>query len=62
MAVPRSALSCRWPQSEYYWVDLPGCRVVNRDGDDLGEVTGLRENAGGQWLEVSDGVRSGGVC
>jgi 16S rRNA processing protein RimM len=29
--------------------------VVNRDGEELGQVTGLRENSGGQWLEVSDG-------
>jgi 16S rRNA processing protein RimM len=55
VAVPRSAFP---PVSagEYYWADLPGCRVINRDGDDLGQVTGLRENAGGQWLEVNDGV------
>jgi 16S rRNA processing protein RimM len=28
---------------EYYWVDLIGCRVVNRDGLELGTVTGLLE-------------------
>jgi ribosomal 30S subunit maturation factor RimM len=30
--------------------------VINRDGEDLGQVTGLREATGGQWLEVNDGV------
>ena len=58
VAVPRSAFP-PLGESESYWVDLPGCRVVDRDGNDLGEVTGLRENAGGQWLEVSDGVGRG---
>lgn len=28
---------------EYYWVDLIGCAVVNREGIDLGDVTGLIE-------------------
>jgi 16S rRNA processing protein RimM len=54
LAVPR----CEFPpadQGEFYWADLLGCRVVNRVGDDLGVVAGLRENSGGQWLEVSDG-------
>jgi 16S rRNA processing protein RimM len=46
-------------EGEYYWFDLPGCRVVDREGKELGEVTGLRENAGGQWLEVEDGRGAG---
>ncbi|MFP5399200.1 MAG: ribosome maturation factor RimM [Gammaproteobacteria bacterium] len=28
---------------EYYWVDLIGCRVVNREGVDLGRVDGLMD-------------------
>lgn len=28
---------------EYYWVDLIGCRVFNREGTDLGHVTGLMD-------------------
>jgi len=28
---------------EYYWVDLIGARVVNRDGVDLGQVQGLMD-------------------
>jgi 16S rRNA processing protein RimM len=31
----------RTADDEYYWVDLIGCRVVNRQGEALGEVTGL---------------------
>ena len=46
-------------EGEYYWFDLPGCRVVDREGKELGEVTGLRENNGGQWLEVNDGRGAG---
>ena len=46
-------------EGEYYWFDLPGCRVIDRDGKELGQVTGLRENAGGQWLEVDDGRGTG---
>jgi 16S rRNA processing protein RimM len=54
IAVPRSEFPAARP-GEYYWTDLIGCRVVNRDGVHLGQVRGLRENAGGQWLEVSGG-------
>lgn len=35
---------CDFPRTaddEYYWVDLIGCRVVNRQGERLGEVIGL---------------------
>ena len=28
-------------KDEYYWSDLEGCRVTNREGDDLGEVNYL---------------------
>jgi 16S rRNA processing protein RimM len=59
VAVPRREFP---PVSEgsYYWVDLLGCQVLNRGGDDLGQVSGLRENAGGQWLEIRD-HRTAGV-
>jgi len=60
VAVPRSAFP-PLAAGEFYWTDLPGCRVVNRDGEELGQVTGLRENAGGQWLEVNGGVGKGTV-
>jgi 16S rRNA processing protein RimM len=31
----------RTADDEYYWVDLIGCRVVNRQGEALGDVVGL---------------------
>jgi 16S rRNA processing protein RimM len=47
------------PEGEHYLSDLLGSRVVNRAGETLGEVSGLRANevAGvlRQWLEVTDG-------
>lgn len=50
------------PEGEYYLSDLLGSRVVNRSGESLGEVSGLRasEAAGvlRQWLEVADGERT----
>ena len=46
------------PEGEHYLSDLLGSRVVNRAGEKLGEVSGLRANevAGvlRQWLEVTD--------
>lgn len=48
------------PQGEHYLSDLVGSRVLNREGEALGEVSGLRANevAGvlRQWLEVTDGA------
>lgn len=38
--VPRSSFPTAG-DSEYYWVDLIGLEVINRDGVTLGEVTGL---------------------
>lgn len=47
------------PEGEHYLSDVLGSRVVNRSGEELGEVSGLRANevAGvlRQWLEVADG-------
>jgi len=47
------------PAGEHYLSDVLGSRVVNRSGEVLGEVSGLRANeAAGvlrQWLEVTDG-------
>lgn len=44
--------------NEYYWVDLLGAQVVNRDGAVLGEVVELLENTAQTILRVSvnDGV------
>jgi 16S rRNA processing protein RimM len=50
------------PEGEHYLSDLLGSRVVNRAGESLGEVRGLRasEAAGvrRQWLEVADGAQA----
>ncbi len=47
------------PEGEHYLSDVLGSRVVNRSGETLGEVSGLRANdAAGvlrKWLEVADG-------
>ncbi len=39
-------------KGEFYWVDLVGARVVNRGGNDLGTVSGLRNNGAQDLLEV----------
>jgi 16S rRNA processing protein RimM len=48
------------PEGEHYLSDLLGSRVVNRSGETLGEVSGLRANVTAgvlrQWLEVADGA------
>ena len=38
--LPRSAFPAT-PEGEYYWVDLIGLQVVNREGVDLGQVRDL---------------------
>ena len=57
IAVARSALP-PLPPGEHYLVDLIGSHVVNREGDALGTVSGLRESdvagTARQWLEVVD--------
>ena len=40
ISVPRSAFPAT-PEGEYYWVDLIGLRVVNREGIDMGIVRDL---------------------
>lgn len=40
ISVPRSAFPAT-PEGEYYWVDLIGLRVVNREGVELGVVRDL---------------------
>lgn len=51
VAVPRAAFP-RLPDGQYYWVDLIGARVVNRGGQCLGVVRGLRSNGAQDLLEV----------
>jgi 16S rRNA processing protein RimM len=50
--VPRSAFPAT-PTDEFYWVDLIGCRVLNRDGADLGLVTGLIDTGAHSVLQVA---------
>lgn len=40
ISVPRSAFPAT-PEGEYYWVDLIGLRVINREGEELGTVRDL---------------------
>lgn len=41
------------PEGEYYWVDLIGLRVVNREGVALGEVQRVMDNGAQSVLVVS---------
>jgi 16S rRNA processing protein RimM len=40
-------------EDEFYWNDLIGLRVVNRDGVELGNVAGLRETGSHDTLVVN---------
>lgn len=42
-------------EDEYYWVDLIGCRVVNREGTALGTVVDLLDTGAHSVLRVVDG-------
>lgn len=50
--VPRERLPPPKP-GEYYWVDLEGLRVVNREGVALGTVSHLFETAGNDVIVVT---------
>lgn len=51
VAVPRSAFP-PLPAGEYYWTDLIGARVVNREAVELGTVQALASNGAQDLLEV----------
>jgi len=51
VALPRSALPAA-VDGEYYWADLIGLEVVNRDGVSLGRVAGLMETGASHVLVV----------
>ena len=51
IALPRSALPAS-ADGEYYWADLIGLEVVNREGASLGRVTGLLETGASHVLVV----------
>jgi len=48
-------------QDEYYWVDLIGLQVINREGEDLGTVRDLL-STGPQTVLVIEYVQDGKVC
>jgi 16S rRNA processing protein RimM len=54
IAVPRDALP--EAKDEYYWADLVGLQVVNREGIELGRVDSLLDN-GAQSVLVVKGER-----
>jgi 16S rRNA processing protein RimM len=51
--VPRSSFPTAG-SDEFYWVDLIGLQVFNRDGVLLGEVAGLIDNGAQSVLQVRD--------
>jgi len=51
VALPRTALPAS-ADGEYYWSDLIGLEVANREGTALGRVTGLMETGASQVLIV----------
>ena len=51
LAVRRSEVPAA-PPGLYYHFDLVGCRCIDADHGDLGEVTAVLEDGGGELLEV----------
>ena len=43
------------PEGEYYWVDLVGCAVGNREGEPLGNVTSLDDHGAHAILRTDAG-------
>lgn len=46
------------PEGEYYWVDLIGLRVINREGVELGEVRDVMDN-GAQAVLIVRAIEHG---
>ncbi|WP_374347537.1 ribosome maturation factor RimM [Chitinimonas sp.] len=55
VAVPRSQMPAA-AEGEYYWADLIGLAVVNRQGERLGVVEQLLETGANDVLVVKDGA------
>ncbi|MBX9715761.1 MAG: ribosome maturation factor RimM, partial [Burkholderiaceae bacterium] len=53
--VPRASFPTAGPD-EYYWVDLVGLAVVNRQGESLGQVVGLIDTGPHSVLRVAHTV------
>ncbi|HZV93643.1 MAG TPA: ribosome maturation factor RimM, partial [Caldimonas sp.] len=49
--LPRADFPAAGPD-EFYWADLVGMTVINRDGESLGEVIGLLDNGAQSLLRV----------
>jgi 16S rRNA processing protein RimM len=56
--VPRSSFPTA-ASDEFYWVDLIGLQVVNREAQVLGEVLGLIDNGAHSVLRVAEASASG---
>jgi 16S rRNA processing protein RimM len=56
IAVPRDVLPEAGP-GEYYWADLVGLEVVNREGASLGRVTNVFSTGANDVLRVGEGRR-----
>ncbi len=54
VAVPRSMFP-PLPDGEYYWTDLIGARVVNREQQELGTLTALASNGAQDLMQVTGG-------
>lgn len=54
IGAPREALP-ETGKDEYYWADLIGLRVANREGVELGMVSGLLSTGAHDVLQVQDG-------
>ena len=53
IGIPREMLPCL-PQQEYYWHDLIGMRVFNREGVDFGTVKSILPTASNDVLVVEN--------
>jgi len=40
------------PTNEYYWSELIGCKAINQDGDELGEVVDMMETGANDVMVV----------
>lgn len=50
---------CEFPpaeEDENYWADLIGCKVINREDQDLGQVVSMQTNGEHDWLVVAQGM------
>ncbi len=58
LEIPRSEVPAA-PEGQYYHFDLVGCRCIDAELGELGEVTAVVEDGGGVLLEVTESPRRG---